>query len=89
VEIGINPEDWENLHPEQAAAYLKAWERKQAREDTRLAELKYYLVQPHSKKRFKITDFLPAYAKPKEDPESKLKAQLMAMAAKSKQNGKL
>jgi len=51
--------------------------------------LKYYLAQPHSKKRFKITDFLPAYAKPKEDSESKLKAQLMAMAAQSNKNGKI
>jgi hypothetical protein len=51
--------------------------------------LKYYLAQPHCKKRLKITDFLPAYAKPKEDAESKLKAQLMAMAATAKQNGRL
>jgi hypothetical protein len=77
------------MHPSLASAHVEAWERKQAREDTRLAELKYYLVQPHSKKRFKIADFLPAYAKPKEDPESKLKAQLMAMAAQSNKNGKL
>jgi len=77
------------LHPEQASAYVKAWEQKQARDDTRLAELKYYLAQPHCKKRLKITEFLPAYAKPKEDAESKLKAQLMAMAATAKQNGRL
>jgi len=77
------------MHPDLAHAHIEAWERKQARDDTRLAEIKYYLAQPHCKKRLKITDFLPAYAKPKEDKEAKLKAQLMAMAAKSKKNGNI
>lgn len=53
------------MHPDQSDAMAKAWTNKQKRTDGRLAQINYLQVQPHSKTRVKVEDFLPPYMKPR------------------------
>jgi hypothetical protein len=85
--------EWNQSHPSQAAAYIEAWETKQKRAEIKHAEIRFHLTQPHSKKRLQITDFLPAWAKPKpkkltpEQQEARMRANLAAMAKQKNEHG--
>ena len=73
------------MHPELASAHINAWTQKQIRTDTRLAEIKFYLAQPHSKKRLKVSHFIPEYAK--QDQEDDWVEREMKAAQQALKNG--
>ena len=82
--------EWNHSHPEQAGAYINAWQEKQKRETYRIAGTQLTIAQfsGNVKKGAKLTisDFLPDWAKPKkrkltaEESENNLKAALAGMA---------
>ena len=69
------------MHPELAAAHEEQWLEREKRTEYRLAEIKFYLCQPHSRKALKIESFLPAFARPKKG-NKKLDAAAEAQIAK-------
>lgn len=95
----MSRDEWEKSNPEQASAYIEAWENKHIREARQRAQLEMTIALAGGMKKkgggkLSLSDFLPDFAKPKkknldpEESEAKLKAALIGMAQRSNQNGK-
>ncbi len=77
------------MHPQESEIYLKAWKEKEKRTEYRLASLSLIIAQSQgvkiSNRKPKIDDFLPEYAKEKnqmtaQQKEKSLKNTFMMMA---------
>ena len=88
----MSEEEWNKANPHQSSALVEAWMQKQKREANNRADLMLVIAKSAGNKKIKHGDFLPNFAKPKkrtpDEIEKQLKAGLMAMAQRSKQNGK-
>jgi hypothetical protein len=90
IELGIDKDEWDNLHPQECESILEAWEQRQKRERIRDASMQHIIALAGGMKKrgggqLRLEDFAPELKdKTPEEREAKLKAQFKAMAEASK-----